>query len=144
MTIQHTAVCSSVLWTIQHTATHCVCVLYCRRCLLVCCIVMLWCVVWWQYNTHVWWQYNTPQEIYIYISLSILSLYISIVSLFTSLLSLSLHLLSHCSVLQCVAVCCSVLQCVAVCCSVLMTIQHTRRNLKRNQIKVTENTHEMI
>jgi len=29
------------------------------------------------------------------------------------------HLMSHGSVLQCVAVCCSVLQCVAVCCSVL-------------------------
>jgi len=35
---------------------------------------------------------------------------------------LCVHMMSCCSVLQCVAVCCSVLQCVAVCCSVLQVI----------------------
>ena len=36
--------------------------------------------------------------------------------------SAGIHVLNHCSVLQCVAVCCSVLQCVTVCCSVLQCV----------------------
>jgi len=129
-TLQCVAVCCGQYNTLQHTA--CVC------CIVVdvfSCVVSSCCGVLSDDNTtHMSDDNTTHHKKSTCISLSLYSL-------FTYLLSLSLHLLSHCSVLQCVAVCCSVLQCVAVCCSVLMTIQHTTRNLERNEIITLSNVY---
>jgi len=54
----------------------------------------------------------------------------------------SLATATHCSVLQCVAVCCSVLQCVAVCCNVLqcVAVRCSGKRLHTNDDVASERT----